>query len=207
MRERPIPISTGLIPKVLDDTKTQTRRVIKIPTGGRIKPSEHYLDPNNTHEGGVMITYDTSGLAQFRVLPCPYGQVGDRLWVREQHHICCVGMTNHISHRCYYSDGTYKPITAAQALSVQNWASNRPSIHMPHWASRITLEITSLRVERLQEISINDCLAEGVGGGPNLTSKMQFVSLWDSLNAKRGYAWGSNPWVWVIEFRRCDGGT
>lgn len=79
----------------------------------------------------------------------------------------------------------------------------RPSIHMPRWASRITLEITAVRVERLQEISEADVQAEGCTGSPfgKAADAMLFPTLWDSINAKK-HPWESNPWVWVVEFKR-----
>lgn len=90
----------------------------------------------------------------------------------------------------------------------------KPSIHMARWASRITLEITGVRVERLQEISDDDALAEGCVSTAVVNetkddytgeyANEQYARLWDSLNSKRGYSWESNPWVWVIEFKRVD---
>ena len=85
----------------------------------------------------------------------------------------------------------------------------RPSIHMPRWASRITLRVTNVRVERVQEISEEDALAEGVYGDEaapfdQATATMCFEALWDSINAKRGYGWDANPWVWVVEFERVE---
>ena len=79
----------------------------------------------------------------------------------------------------------------------------RSPIHMPRWASRITLEITDVRVERLQDINFRDLQAEAVGIQGELTKAMEeYIQIWDSLNSKRGYPWSNNPWVWVIEFQR-----
>ena len=90
----------------------------------------------------------------------------------------------------------------------------KPSIHMPRWASRLTLEVKEVRVERLQEISQEDAQREGLRGpliDPELDSivnqigvapKESFSDLWDSINAKRGHGWETNPWVWVVEFER-----
>ncbi len=75
---------------------------------------------------------------------------------------------------------------------------------MPRWASRITLEVVSVRAERLREITTEDALAEGITKNLSLTPRVQFAELWDSINAKRGYGWDSNPWVWVIEFERIE---
>jgi hypothetical protein len=92
----------------------------------------------------------------------------------------------------------------------------RPSIFMPRWASRITLKITDVRVERLQDISEDSAMAEGAqkyGETPDGellfdvgSYRYGFKLLWDSINAKRGYGWDANPYVWVIEFRRVEGG-
>ena len=100
----------------------------------------------------------------------------------------------------------------------------RPSIHMPRWASRITLEVLSVRVERVQEINPRDAMDEGIGRhwdghkywwenyqgecnflGNNEGPLKSFESLWDSINAKRGYGWDKNPWVWVVEFKQSEG--
>jgi len=85
----------------------------------------------------------------------------------------------------------------------------KPSIHMPRWASRITLEVTGVRVERVQAITEADAEAEGIAfmrdipdADETLTAKVLFEILWESINAKRGYGWDVNPWVWVVEFRR-----
>ena len=133
---------------------------------------------------------------------CPHGQPGDRLWVRETWHDASSSL-----HSCalYRADGI-----------DLHWDKWTPSIHMPRWASRITLEITSVRVERLQEISIEDAKAEGAWGpddsivqkvtdyfGTDIFSanpRKAFQMLWESINGPD--SWAANPWVWVIEFRR-----
>jgi hypothetical protein len=122
----------------------------------------------------------------------------------------------------YFSDGrpAYRAdwsLLASEVVPEPRW---RPSIHMPRWVSRITLEVTGVRVERLQAITAEDVIAEGVDPGPHrcscepcsMTSSLcpasasslvlGFGELWDSINAKRGYPWASNPFVWVVEFRR-----
>lgn len=131
---------------------------------------------------------------------CPYGQPGDRLWVRE-------------SFLQFKSDeGTqgfiYKADHAKATAGI--WKS---AIHMPRWASRLTLEVKAIGLERLQEISENDAKAEGINpicvdtfGDANdyryIAGPGGFMDLWDSINAERGYGWDKNPLVWVIEFRR-----
>lgn len=128
-------------------------------------------------------------------LHCPYGKPGDRLWVRETW--------------AQFHNAMIYAATPAM-ITVDKW---KPSIHMPRWASRITLEIKSVRVERIQDISLNDAVAEGMrirdtdGGHVFEMGFDAYVSpldayreLWDSINAKRGFGWEKNPWCWAIEF-------
>ena len=143
-----------------------------------------------------------------RKIACPYGQHGDRLWIKEtwRAHLCD-GRDNESIH--YAADGPACPV---DGTTIKPW---RPSIFMPHWASRLTLEITKVRVERLQEISEEDCIAEGIEkAGPHgygwrnytdpavvcSTPRQSYFSLWESINGKGSLA--NNPWVWVIEFKR-----
>lgn len=126
---------------------------------------------------------------------CRYGGAGDRLWVKEtfQH----VGNLLAISPKyCRYrADGEEQP--------VGPW---KPSIFMPRWASRIMLEITGVRVERLQDISKSDCIAEGMTGLEDVHAgwHQSYAQLWDSINAKK-HPWNINPWVWVISFNKIGG--
>lgn len=128
--------------------------------------------------------------------PCPFGQPGDHLWVRET-------WAEHDEVEVVYRNPpNWSPLDVPP---VDKW---RPSIHMPHWASRITLEITSVRLERVQDISEEDAKAEGVFepcGWANPTParpyRLAFSSLWESIYSKRA-PWSSNPWVWVIEFMK-----
>jgi hypothetical protein len=120
---------------------------------------------------------------------CPYGHPGDRLWVRETWR-----PVNEV-HADYAAD-----YNASDLGSLGPW---KPSIHMPRWASRITLEIVSVRVERLQDISEGDAIAEGVGGDVTVTpcfSVDRYRELWESINGPG--SWEANPWVWVVEFKR-----
>ena len=118
---------------------------------------------------------------------CPY-QVGDRLWVRET-------WKKKLDR---YADVKGAFVYKANYDRTFEDAKWKPSIHMPRWASRITLEITEVRVERLNQISADDVTKEGVD---NLVT---FMLLWDRLNKKRGYEWKSNCWVWVITFKLCQ---
>ncbi|MBA7590783.1 hypothetical protein ES708_32920 [subsurface metagenome] len=189
---------------ILDGTKTMTRRVI-VP------------QPPTLEDGSLLFSW--------RNMPqvhSPYGQVGDRLWVRETHYRYGHWNKNGLT-KTGRQKWTFKPdrevvrftddipIVVSQGKKYVGWYK-RPSIFMPRWASRIMLEITELRVERVQEIGVEDCLAEGlltefhsgdIDGMSLVHSDLlgQFHNLWDSLNAKRGYGWDTNPWVWVIGFK------
>ena len=170
MKERPIIFSAEMVQAILDGRKTQTRRVMKVP------PREI---------NGVGIVYESD--------KCPYGQPGNRLWVRETW--AYWGSIETPEAIIYRTDGDKAGV---------RW---RPSIYMPRKYSRITLEVTGVRVERVQDISHRDALAEGVSydvsqddGAP----VPRFQKLWDSINAKRGYSWDKNPWVWVVEFKEAN---
>ncbi|KKL73500.1 hypothetical protein LCGC14_2074310, partial [marine sediment metagenome] len=145
---------------------------------------------------------------------CPYGQVGDRLWVRETFCIACdeavastTGDDIARNKPCYRAEPANQP--AQDFCEFPHW---KPSIHMPRWASRITLEITGVKVERVQDISEEDAKAEGVtakyvGGSLSLANmdylsyQAGFCEVWDSINAKRGYGWDVNPWDWALTFK------
>lgn len=154
---------------------------------------------------------------------CLYGQPGDRLWVRETSQ-CCYGSASATENKIgvmYAAGGTrifdvtenfnrlWYPKRAFTKMGGSKWT---PSIHMPRWASRITLEIVSVRVERLQDISEDDAFAEGVEcwqeGNDKPTYRIEeFCSFTSPVNAYRGLKaedWPQNPWVWVLEFKRVD---
>ena len=196
MKERPILFSAEMIKAILDGRKTMTRRVIKdncpFVTGA-------YFDEETER------WYWTTGAERER-LPtdrclgkCPYGQPGDRLWVRETwlsyRHLHKNGRDEALL--IYRADGEDLP---KQARGTK-W---RPSIFMPRWASRITLEITAVRVERVQDIGDEDAEAEGLSWCNAASPRDKFQCLWNSLNLKRGYGWDANPWVWVISFKRTN---
>ena len=141
----------------------------------------------------------------------PYGKVGDRLWVRETW--ATVRMLNNtkpsltgIRTPFWYKDGDSKNLNGLRSEIKGRW---RPSIHMPRWASRITLEITNIRVERVRDITINDIEAEGYQHELERYASENwpdaawgwFEMMWDSINANRGYGWEVNPWVWVVSFK------
>lgn len=254
MTERPILFSGAMVRAILDRRKTQTRRAVKasqlivdLRISGAIATAVHPGGGNST-------------------LRCPYGKPGDLLWVKE-------------AWRAGATLDTYSPKEIESAASEAGWTYGprgplyyeadgsetrwgpqdlrdfggagrlRPSIYMPRWASRIKLAVTDVRVERVQSISEEDAMAEGIGifghaekysalgalaGMAAVNPKMSrrgllagvlsafhlsvgddgtaasctahgaFAHLWESINAKRGYGWESNPWVWVVEFRRVE---
>lgn len=187
MRERPILFSAPMVRAILEGRKTQTRRVFKLP-----RRMEWYPDLGGEREGWYC---DIGGRGWWHVseTACPYGAPGDRLWVRETW-----GLYQHqFDHECHdviYRADDQRPI-------VDRW---RPSIHMPRWASHIDLEVTGVRVERLQDISEADAMAEGVPEAIPFETpgfyRQGFHDLWESINGAG--SWDANPWVWVVEFQR-----
>ena len=186
MIERPILFSGSMVEALLAGTKSQTRRVYK---PRHPEPYEYVQDgvPYRDYDGEVSAVL------------CPHGQHGDRLWVREKwaHEDSWYGKETASFKNCYVPDRGYTWITyAADIVSPAEVPDRwRPSIFMPRWASRLTLEVRSVRVERLQEISEADARAEGTA------DRAAYAHLWDKINAKRA-PWASDPWVWVVEFRR-----
>jgi hypothetical protein len=192
MNEHPILFSSEMVRVILAGKKTQTRRVIRLADGSI--PDE---DDIPTHED-VMPNYimDFSKTYPFwKQLNCPYGKIGDILWVRES--FSTVDKGNLI---IYKADG----LTAEEVgVDKITWM---PSIHMPKRVCRIRLEITDIGVERVQDIRESDIEQEGItlknDKGEYLGHQTQFKNLWDKINSKRDFSWEKNPWVWVIEFKR-----
>ncbi|MCY1263098.1 hypothetical protein D9M68_123650 [compost metagenome] len=224
MVERPILFSGAMVRAILDGRKTQTRRIVKLPHSNPLGVWEPttFGGPNGgrTADGGTIPLQ--GGIWHTRTGDClasPYGLPGDRLWVREtwQH-------SNHpfgpyepdclAFYRADYLDDPLGPDLERSADGIRRqW---RPSIHMPRAACRLALEITGVRVERLNDCSEQDAAAEGVtpispGAAPCIddrarhygsepTAVSAFASLWDSINGAG--AWETNAWVWAIEFKR-----
>ncbi|HBP5667130.1 hypothetical protein IPC1031_08690 [Pseudomonas aeruginosa] len=221
-KERPILFSGPMVRVILEGRKTVTRRVMK-PQPDFLGPM---VDPNTPFK-----TLDAGLHAR---ITCPYGEPGDRLWVRETWTDVNMCGAPALAYRAdedmrdlmeepgflddrgafNYDDPRVKPYPFACWYAELDQARWRPSIHMPRWASRILLEITAVRVERLQDISEEQALAEGVRGEPcdharqacadigcwGDTAKGAFGFLWESLNGEG--SWAANPWVWVVEFKR-----
>lgn len=215
MKERPILFSAPMVRALLDDSKTQTRRALRAqPPSETVDFCTYYHpDPREHHWA-----FDGASLLDYAV-PCPYGQKGDQLYVREawQH-------SNHpggpydedclVFYRADYLDDPHGP--DGEKSPEGKYRQWRPSIHMPRTASRILLEVTDVRVERLHDISEADAQAEGVPrdaepcdhirqsceeiGCLGTTHKASYCRLWCDLNGMA--SWNSNPWVWVVEFKR-----
>ena len=203
MKERPILFSGPMVRAILEGTKTQTRRVVQP------QPAQQLYQISDSIEFAPRSARDADAPDWARCQTCPYGAPGDRLWVRETWQVDEAGplqsrtLTGHVRYAsddrvrfCGIPKGAISPGTM---LAPGRW---RPSIHMPRWASRIDLEITGVRVERLQDISEADMCAEGLDRAPYGDPSAGFQVLWDMINAKRGYSWASNPWVWALEFQR-----
>ena len=197
-RERPILFKDDMIRAILEGRKTQTRRIAK----NVVFDSKFRSKWKAVHKH-TEVAIDTPPAMLGDV--CPYGQLSDRLWVREAH--AFVPMP---AYRC--STGIYQKINPSDDYEACVYRENfdrarsfpwRPSIHMPRWASRITLEITDVRVERLQDISIDDAKAEGSPthghSGAEISPRKGFRHLWGRINGHE--SWDANPWVWVIEFK------
>lgn len=231
MKERPILFSAPMVRAILAGTKTQTRRAVK--------PQPALVDPRNSRLPGLYRNGDFAWRDKGAPLGCatisckpngpdgwalensPFGQPGDRLWVRETWlDLQGTGIeraTGDLSRYAYAADTP--PGSHGDECRKNYGLRWRPSIHMPRWASRITLEITGVRVERLQGISEADAEAEGCAknhngyylGGPHAvsgrkqmaTAQSAYRDLWESINGAG--SWEANPWVWVVEFKRVEG--
>jgi len=212
MKERPILFSAPMVRAILEGRKTVTRRVIK-----PVQPRENGMWPAGRDP----------------VSDCPYGQPGDRLWVRETYALRSYGgaVTDTIHYAATPEHGRFlqRDMRTFSDSAVPTLEGRwRPSIHMPRWASRITLEVTGVRVERLQDITTDQILAEGVqipttpegsalidistkhgpafflpalnGNSTDDLLRAHWAALWVAINGID--SWNANPWVWVVEFKR-----
>ncbi|NOZ67986.1 MAG: hypothetical protein GXP46_01755 [Deferribacteres bacterium] len=162
---------------------------------------------------GILFGRKTQTRRLARRRTCPYGAPGDRLWVREtwaHHKACNRAEHDHDTGCLLYKADHIENVWNDKTRWIHIWYEKKPSIHMPRWASRILLEIVSVRAERIQDISIEDIHAEGIDrwedfeGGKHLSvyqAQGAFKNFWNSLYAKSGYGWDANPVVWRIEFR------
>lgn len=211
MKERPILFSGPMVRALLAGTKMQTRRALKP------QPSA------NTKRFFNTLPLDRAGFSIDGPITCPYGQLGDRLWVRETFQPLFADGMQHGDEGIDWGTGAGYAVRYPATDEIVEWVDGddevtsrcKPSIHMPRWASRLTLEITAVRVERLQDISRADAIAEGLDFVPDgaaahgikglATSwsndpRKSYRALWESLNGDD--SWDANPFVWVIEFTR-----
>lgn len=223
MKERPILMSAPMVRAILAGQKTQTRRAVKPSTrrpieflGGGPKGGPDWNNPEcwgyEHHDNATWVLLKADNSTDTALYPCPYGHPGDRLWVRERGWIA----KSKQAFLPFIDNERVLPPVSPDGTPYRVC----PSIHMPRWASRITLEITGVRVERLQDISEEDATAEGIvqevrdpglgrGGRPGWrwaeneyagSAVHGYELLWESLNGPG--SWAPNPWVWVVEFRR-----
>ena len=207
---KPIIFSTPMVQAILDGRKTQTRRVIKPqPVKDDTFEGPYWYEPTVVNKDGELgpgkPVFGISSTDGEWGIKSPY-QPGDILWVRET--FCEVPYEhNHVPIKGGYIT---IPKYAYKADSERDYTGIwKPSIHMPREAARIFLRVKTVRVERLQDITEEDAIAEGmsktlVDGVVFISAKGNFHVFWDSLNIKRGYGWNTNPWVWVIEFERIN---
>lgn len=229
MKERPILFSGPMVRAILEGRKTQTRRIVKPQPPTRYTKLFYdpawFWSPTTSGTGGEQ--------QDLRLIPkSPYGVPGDRLWVKETFWM-------HSDPEAFGPDvgnvidssGRRRIVGYAASMDADSercandyGAKKRPSIHMPRWASRITLEVKRVRVERLQDISAENAIDEGAMTLPNRPTYQaeyravreagiakpplgdgpleRFARLWDEINGDG--AWAANPWVWVVEFKRVD---
>lgn len=190
VREKPILFSEPMVRAILDGRKTQTRRIIKPQPHKSISYFEFLSTCFKPVWSGPELD-EPDFLTLNKCIHCPYGGVGDRLWVRETWRPIVSGR----------KAGGFDYLADDPGASGAGFMPWKPSIHMPRKASRLTLEITRVRVERLKSITVEDAKAEGVGG-PNGYELDQFYALWSKINGAE--SWNENPWVWVVEFKRAE---
>ncbi|HBR8048112.1 TPA: hypothetical protein MI490_21410 [Klebsiella pneumoniae] len=204
MKERGMIFNGEMVRAILDGRKTQTRRIIKDCTVGRDQISK-FIQIEKKFIG----CYPEDVPELIREC-CPYGVPGDRIWVREAFRVHSratdvATLVYKASERNSWTEQTRRvPVAVCnKPATPEKWT---PSLHMPRWASRILLEITGVRVERLRSMSQDDARAEGViaASGP-MEAGLAFRELWDSIYGEE--SWKANPWVWVIEFKRVEGGA
>ncbi|HBY7762737.1 hypothetical protein [Klebsiella pneumoniae] len=197
MKERGMIFNAEMVRALLDGRKTQTRRIIKDCTVGR-DPISKFIKI-----GKKFIGCYPEDVPELIRECCPYGVPGDRIWVRETWAEAGASAPDLKLYRANYPEhvpSIYENVPPAEEI---RWT---PSIHMPRTASRILLEITGVRVERLRSMSQDDARAEGViAASGSMEAGLAFRELWDSIYGEE--SWKANPWVWVIEFKRVEGGA
>lgn len=235
VKERPIIFSGEMVKAILDGKKTMTRRVIKSDIGAYDHGHIIKQSSDKSREGSACFFNKPVGcmVTSSKLVKCPYGKIGDRLWVREKFNLFTFSedmesaypLKNLCTADEWEDEDAWgriqKDIIYAESEKAREFFKNdkfRSPLFMPRWVSRILLEITDIRVERLNDISEADAVKEGLRilpasgryvvnpgdqhfGGASHDAVEVFSWLWDSLNTKKGYPWSSNPWVWVVEFK------
>ena len=220
MKTHPILFSTEMVQAILQGRKTQTRRIVKF------EPREGYLPELKTdHFGEYFLSFRKSKTEiENKILKSPYGNVGDILWVRENFYTIESENNWSVSQLVMFESEVFytADITNYETKRPLHRGKNRPSIHMPKTFARIFLKITNVRIERLNDISDKDSIAEGIKTdnceGKDCYyfypcndlrddsyldhPKTSFYSLWNSINGEE--SWKLNPWVWVIEFEKIE---
>ncbi|WP_368818167.1 hypothetical protein [Klebsiella variicola] len=232
MTERGMIFNAEMVRAILDGRKTQTRRIMNVQPESNQFGLLHITSSTKRSDIGKYHWAEsnaTGNHVRSKLFSCPFGAVGDRIWVRETW-----GVVSHeldedgriqpwtpdrpatAIHEMPFGNGYYSGHAIYAADGDFTWGDDdgyedgrscwKPSIHMPRAASRILLEITGVRVERLRSMSQDDARAEGViaASGP-MEAGLAFRELWDSIYGEE--SWKANPWVWVIEFKRVEGGA
>lgn len=210
MSIKPILFSTSMVRAILEDRKYMTRRIVKVPADAEFM-GFGFCNTNGNEEARFVLPDGSNEYVH------PKRETGDILWVRETWQQV-YGLDDNdqiIEHTGRYlyaaTDDRFDGQWLRDDGSMCDIMPWRPSIFMPREAARIWLEVTEVRCERVQDIAEEDAKAEGFKSEPpytinaaQWTARDNFHDLWDSLNAKRGYGWDANPWVWVISFKRCE---
>lgn len=231
VKERPILFSGPMVRAILDGLKTQTRRVMK-PQPATDDFADYRTDLGYPASEGKLwagfwgcpktkqVSLESDGkMGSPLYYRCPYGTLGEELWVREAVKVRAVGPEKGQFDIIYKADDfqygieirEFKRVEGYRPLSFTRWT---PSLFMPRWACRLILQVRSVRVQRLRDITEFDAKFEGVelgecdhpdcspGSCASSRYRPAFAQLWDKLNAKRGYGWETNPWVWAVEFEK-----
>ncbi|HHS9827738.1 hypothetical protein H8L55_15300 [Klebsiella quasipneumoniae] len=225
MKERGMIFNGEMVRAILDGRKTQTRRIMTVQSESSEFGLRYIAESSLAKEVGMYFwsQSDACGMkARSKPFACPYGKPGDRIWVREAFRVHSratdvATLVYKASERNSWTEQTHRvPVAVCnKPATPEKWT---PSLHMPRWASRILLEITDVRVERLNAISQEDAQAEGMeltgwrptysdpdSGGKVMTPYDNFAELWSSIYGDE--SWKANPWVWVISFKRVEGGA
>lgn len=204
MKERGMIFNGEMVRAILDGRKTQTRRIMKVQPDTPEFGLRRIIESSIANEIGMYFwsQEDARGIkARSKQFSCPFGDVGDRIWVRETWAEAGAGAPDLKLYRANYPEHVPTHYENVPPVDEIRWT---PSIHMPRWASRLTLEITGVRVERLASVSDEDVGKEGYPANPapyggTMDKWLWFRGLWDSIYPDQSFK--HNPWVWVIEFK------